>query len=46
MQLTLKVNNGIPVKGAVRGKGVLSAIVTVPVRPGENGASGGDAPRI
>lgn len=40
MQLTLKVNNGIPVKGAVRDKGVLSAIISVPVRSGGNGASG------
>jgi hypothetical protein len=29
MQLTMTVNNGPPVKGAVRGKGVLSAVITV-----------------
>ena len=31
MQLTLKVNGGVPVRGAVRGKGILSALVMVPV---------------
>ena len=38
MQLTMKVNNQIAVKGAVRNKGVLSAIITVSVPASGNEA--------
>jgi hypothetical protein len=38
MQLTMKVNNQIAVKGAVRNRGVLSAIITVSVPASGNEA--------
>lgn len=40
MQLTMRVNNGIAVKGAVGGKGVLSAIITVSVPASGDEAKG------
>jgi hypothetical protein len=40
MQLSVKVNNRPIVKGAVSGKGVLSAIITVPSRASGNEAKG------
>jgi hypothetical protein len=40
MQLTMTVNNGPPVRGAVRGKGVLGATITVSAPASGNEAKG------